>query len=773
MKIFMRTWMPRGTFAAALSLALLAAPLARAQSFVGEIASGHVMGNATAGQRSATDTALSALFDRAFCSSSNSSLGRIGGAWGCSSISALIDAGICSTRGSMLERGASGWACLTPGTAGLPLLSGGAGADPSYSQLNLASGVTGNLPVANLAGGTGASSTTFWRGDGAWAAPPTASFANPSATIGLSAVNGSATSVMRSDAAPALPASADSGIATSETGSFTLSTSTTCGATFLFSSTSQATVTAAAASGFTAGCKFWLVNTGVYTGASSARGLLLSGISGASFPNQANVLYPGQRTEFTNIGGTWVETGYPLRQLWKPSVPVTFFADASSGSDSTADGLGTGSGANATVGQAYVRLSTYVDYSGGGTSRPILSLNGSFASGDVLHVAGPLVGADGNASFVVNGNGTSTVNANNGNPCVAAFDHAVVELININCVGSGGATCFAANTGSVLFFITTISSCNPGSNASSSGIVAVDPGTKVEFANVGFNFGAAAGGTYNRLFSINSGAMVTWDQAESINFLGNATFNQTVSLQQGGSLVFGGTTFNLNTFTVTGQRFFASGLSQINADGTGNYNYIPGNSAGQLLGGSVYDASLPLTASAGGSACPSNQVPVGNSITTAPTCEAVPNAALANAATTVAGQTCTLGSTCGLTTASNTLGANVNLTPINTYLDGPSMAPGSTGTWFASGTVTLGTTSGSGSDLIRCKLWDGTTVKASGASYIITGNGTITMSLSGIFTSPAGNIRISCEDHTTANGYIASSDSALGADSTIWGMRIN
>lgn len=107
----------------------------------------------------------------------------IGAAWGGTGLSSYA-------VGDMLyANGAASLARLASAASGNVLRAAGVGSAPAWGPVALTTDVSGVLPVAN--GGTGVTALSSLT-------------ANPSGTIGLSAVNGSASSFMRSDAAPAL-----------------------------------------------------------------------------------------------------------------------------------------------------------------------------------------------------------------------------------------------------------------------------------------------------------------------------------------------------------------------------------------------------------------------------------------------------------------------------------------------------------------------------------------------------------------------------------------
>lgn len=140
--------------------------------------------------------------------------------------------------------------------------------------------------------------------------------------------------------------------------------------------------------------------------------------------------------------------------------------------------------------------------------------------------------------------------------------------------------------------------------------------------------------------------------------------------------------------------------------------------------------------------------------------------------TGLSGGTFTTSGTCAvnLSTLTNSLGAVVNLNNTGSFFTGPTVAQGTSGTWLASGTVTVGDTAGAAQ--INCKLWDGTTVIASAGVNVTAANVRAAIALSGVIASPAGNINIACQDQTATTGFMANNFSSQGKDSTVTVIRI-
>ncbi len=138
--------------------------------------------------------------------------------------------------------------------------------------------------------------------------------------------------------------------------------------------------------------------------------------------------------------------------------------------------------------------------------------------------------------------------------------------------------------------------------------------------------------------------------------------------------------------------------------------------------------------------------------------------------TGLSGGTFTTTGTCAvsLTTASNSLGADVAMNNTSNYFDGPSTAQGTSGTWLATGTITF--TDPTNPSNVDCKLWDGTTVIASTEQRYATAATGVSIALSGSLATPAANIRISCKSNSTT-AVIAFNKSGNSKDSTLTVIR--
>lgn len=123
----------------------------------------------------------------------------------------------------------------------------------------------------------------------------------------------------------------------------------------------------------------------------------------------------------------------------------------------------------------------------------------------------------------------------------------------------------------------------------------------------------------------------------------------------------------------------------------------------------------------------------------------------------------------GASSIANSLVGNIALSATSSYFVCPTVSQGTAGKWLACGQITV---TGALDDSIQAKLWDGTTVIDSAEVTIPANNYRIVISLSGIVSSPAGNINISAKNPVSVNATVLFNSTGNSKDSTLTVVRV-
>lgn len=121
-----------------------------------------------------------------------------------------------------------------------------------------------------------------------------------------------------------------------------------------------------------------------------------------------------------------------------------------------------------------------------------------------------------------------------------------------------------------------------------------------------------------------------------------------------------------------------------------------------------------------------------------------------------------------LSSISEALGADSSAITTNTFVEIIDVAQGTTGTFLAMVSFTLLCNANS---IPFFKLWDGTTVIASGGVNIGGSAARFPVHLSGLITSPAGNIRLSVNENNAGSTVVKYDSSGQGKDTVLTVVR--